>query len=390
MSDAEASEASRVVLSGWLTQGPEVAAFEKEFAEFVGAPFAVAVSNCTVALELALRCLNIGPGDDVITVSHSFIATANCIVAIGARPVFVDIEADTYGMDPKLIEQAITPKTKAIICVHQIGIPCDLAAILTIANKHKIPVIEDAACAIGSEVANHGAWEKVGAPHGIIACFSMHPRKIVTTGDGGMLTTKDSALAARMKLLRQHAMSVPDTVRHHSDKVMFESYTEPAYNYRLTDLQAAVGRPQLRRLGEIVRERRRLADRYKSALEKSTILATPVERASGRSNWQSYPLTIKPGSHLSQVEILQALMDNGVAGKRGIMNSHQEPAYENRARWACGPSECTKGCAAGTCAKLAVSERARDTTILIPLFHGMTEAEQDHVIQTILNLEQKK
>jgi len=373
MSDVEANEASRVVLSGWLTQGPEVAAFEKEFAETVGAPHAVAVANCTVALELALRCLNIGRGDDVITVSHSFIASANCVIAVGARPIFVDVEADTYGMDPALLEKAITKNTKAILCVHQIGIPCDLEKILEVAKKHNLPVIEDAACAIGSEVSVGGRWEKVGKPHGLIACFSMHPRKIVTTGDGGMLTTNDAALAARMKLLRQHAMNIPDTVRHHSDKVMFESYTEPAYNYRLTDLQAAVGRPQLRRLPEIVKERRRLADRYKAALEKSSLVSPPNERATGRSNWQSYPLTIKPGAKLSQVEILQALMDSGVAAKRGIMNSHQEPAYADASRWGKGSD-------------LTVSERARDNTILIPLFHGMTEAEQDHVIQTILKL----
>lgn len=373
MSDVEANEASRVVLSGWLTQGPEVAAFEKEFAETVGAPHAVAVANCTVALELALRCLNIGRGDEVITVSHSFIASANCVLSVGARPIFVDVEPDTYGMDPALLEKAITKNTKAILCVHQIGIPCDLEKILEVAKKHNLPVIEDAACAIGSEVSVGGRWDKVGKPHGLIACFSMHPRKIVTTGDGGMLTTNDPALAARMKLLRQHAMNIPDTVRHHSDKVMFESYTEPAYNYRLTDLQAAVGRPQLRRLPEIVKERRRLADRYKAALEKSRLVTPPKERATGRSNWQSYPLTIKPGAKLSQVEILQALMDSGVAAKRGIMNSHQEPAYADASRWGKG-------------SELKVSEYARDNTILIPLFHGMTEAEQDHVIQTILKL----
>ncbi len=377
LGDAEVAEVTRVVRSGWITQGPEVAALEKDFAAAVGAQHAVAVSNCTVAIELALRCLNVGPGDDVITVSHSFVATANAIVTVGARPVFVDIEEDTFGMDPRALDRAITPKTKAILCVHQIGMPCDLAGILDVAKKRGLPLIEDAACAIGSAIKmvtsknSFDRFERIGAPHGTIATFSFHPRKIVTTGDGGMLTTKDAALAARFKLLRQHAMSVPDTVRHHSDKVVFEEFTEPAFNLRMTDLQAAIGRPQIRRLDAIVAERRRLADRYAEALEDNRVFAPVIERATHRSNWQSYPIWIRPESKASQVDLLQALMDRGIACKRGIMNAHQEPAYRGRNNFGVGPDG------------LAVSERVRDTTLLIPLFHGMTEAEQDSVIEAL-------
>jgi dTDP-4-amino-4,6-dideoxygalactose transaminase len=385
LGEAEAVEARRVVLSGWITQGPEVAAFESEFAAAVGAPHAVAVANCTVALELALRCVGVKPGDDVVTVSHSFVATANSIVAVGARPIFCDVEEDTFGMDPRALERAITEKTRAILCVHQIGMPCDLAGVLAVAAKHGLPVVEDAACAIGSEISlTPGApLERIGKPHGAVACFSFHPRKVVTTGDGGMLTTKDPAIAARLKLLRQHAMSVPDTVRHHSDRVVFEEYTEPAYNYRMTDIQACVGRPQLRRLAPIIAERRRLADRYATALAKSSVFAPPVERADHRSNWQSYPLRLRPGAGISQIDALQALLDRGIACKRGIPNSHQEPAYAGRGNWACGPQPCA-GCAAGTgCERLRVSERLRDTTVLVPLFHGMTPDEQDLVIEAL-------
>ena len=248
LGEQEAAAARRVILSGWTTQGPEVAAFEREFAACVGAPHACAVSSCTTALHLALLAAGVGPGDEVITVSHSYIATANSIRYCGATPVFVDITADQYNLDPDLIEAAITPLTRAILCVHQIGMPCDLARIVPIAEKHSLPLIEDAACAIGSEILWNDRWERIGKPHGDVACFSFHPRKILSTGDGGMITTKHKDWDARFRLLRQHGMAIPDTVRHASNTVIFESYPEIGFNYRMTDIQAAVGREQLKRL----------------------------------------------------------------------------------------------------------------------------------------------
>ncbi len=266
LGEEEAAAAREAILSGGVTQGPQVAAFEEEFAHYVGASHACAVSSCTTALHLALHALGIRSGHEVITVSHSFIATANAVRYCGARPVFVDIDAITYNMDPALVEAAITPRTKAIMPVHQVGLPCDMLALMKIARKHNLPVIEDAACAIGSEIRIDDRWERIGKPHGTVACFSFHPRKVITTGDGGMLTTNDSSLDRRFRLLRQHAMSIPDTVRHAAKTVIFEEYPEVGFNYRMTDIQAAVGRVQLRRLPEILSPRLELARRYDEAL----------------------------------------------------------------------------------------------------------------------------
>jgi perosamine synthetase len=359
----EIAALTRVIQSGWLTQGPEVEAFEREFAAAVGSPQAVAVSSCTTAMQLALIAVGVKPGDDVITVSHSFVATANAVVAVGATPIFVDVTQNTLGMDPEALGRSFTSRTKAILCVHQIGLPCDLAAILNEAADRGVPVIEDAACAIGSEIRWNGRWERIGRPHGIVACFSFHPRKVITTGDGGMLTTSDPTLAGRFKLLRQHAMSVSDTLRHRSDSVVFEEYLEPAYNFRMTDLQAAVGRPQLARLDGIVHERRELAARYIDALSANRVLAPPREESWSRSNWQSFPVFLREDAGLSQVEAMQYMLNRGIACKRGISNAHQEPAYSGSGPWS-----------------LPRSEWLRDHTILLPLFHGMTPSEQACVL----------
>jgi dTDP-4-amino-4,6-dideoxygalactose transaminase len=386
LGSAEIEATTRVIRSGWVTQGPEVAAFEREFAAAVDAAHAVAVSNCTVALQLALQVAGVQRGDDVATVSHSFIATANAVVAVGGRPVFVDIAPETLGMDAQALERALTPRTRAILCVHQIGMPCDLPGILAVAQRRGIPVIEDAACAVGSQICLDGRWDRIGRPHGLLACFSFHPRKVITTGDGGMITTRDGALAERLRLLRQHAMSLPNTVRHDSARVTFEHFSEPAFNYRMTDLQAAVGRPQLARLDDIVAERRRLADRNAQALAEHPLFSPPREPAWARSNWQSYALALRPAARGRQVEIMQFLLDRGVASRRGIGNAHAEPAYQHTP-WICGPEPCDPALhAVGRCLRLPVSEEAHDSTILVPLFHGMSTAEQDHVIATLLDV----
>jgi len=376
----EVEAAGRPILTGWVTQGPEVDAFEQEFARQVGTEHACAVSSCTTALHLALIACGVGRDDEVITVSHSFIATMNCVRYAGAVPVLVDIDPATYNIDPRWIERVITPRTRAILCVHQIGMPCDLAAILPLARRHSLLVIEDAACAIGSEIRWNGAWEKIGKPHGDIACFSFHPRKVISTGDGGMITTSSADWDARCRKLRQHAMTVPDTVRHGAKQVIFETYSEVGYNYRMTDIQAAIGREQLKRLPEIVARRRELAARYTRLLSRIPGLAPPVEPEWARSNWQSYCVRLPQGA--KQLEVMQHLLDRGISTRRGIMSSHREPAFAEE-KWSCGAGPGPCGCPRGACERLREGEAATDSCVLLPLFPQMTEEEQDYVVAAL-------
>jgi perosamine synthetase len=363
LGEIEAQAAAEVVRSGWLSQGAEVAAFEREFAEHVGAPHACAVSNCTTALHLALLVAGVVPGDEVITVSHSFIATANVIRGCGATPVFVDVEPRTHNMDPDQLAAAITARTRAILCVHQVGMPCDLGRILPMAKAHRLPVIEDAACAVGSEICFNGVWEAIGAPHGDVACFSFHPRKVITTGEGGMLTTRRGDWDSWFRAMRQHGMSVADTVRHGSSQVIFEDYPVSGFNYRMTDLQAAIGRQQLPRLDDIVARRRALADAYAERLAGVPV-ALPSEPAWARSNWQSYSVGLPAGA--DQRRVMQAMLDVGVTTRRGIMCSHLEGAYADL------PAP-----------PLPRSEAAHRRQILLPLYPQMTDGDQADVVRAL-------
>ncbi len=389
LGEEEAQAARRAILSGWVVQGPEVAAFEQEFAQIVGAPFAVAVSSGTAALHLAMMALNIGTGDDVVTVSHSFIATANAARYVGANPVFVDVEFKTGNIDADQLARAVSRRTRAILVVHQLGIPCNLEAILPLARDFNIKVVEDAACALGSEIKVLGgggqglqtpgrrppgpplnatsvspAWEPIGKPHGDLACFSFHPRKVITTGDGGMITGADPKLMERLARLRTHSMSMSAAERHGAGKVVFEQYLELGYNYRLTDIQGAMGREQLKRLPGMIAARRRLAARYQEALSGHPFIALPQEPPYARSNWQSFWVTLTPECPYDQHTVMQELLRRGIHIRRGVMCAHREPAYARQPlHW-----------------PLPVSEYLQDHSIILPLYPDMTEAEQERVI----------
>jgi perosamine synthetase len=353
----------QVLRSGWVSQGPKVAEFERQFAMYVGAPHAVAVSSCTTALHLALAVSGLKPGDDVLCPSLSFIATANAIVHAGANPVFVDIDESTYNIDPDRIEDAITPRARAILAVHQIGLPAPVSEITDIAARRGLMVIEDAACAIGAEYKGR----RIGLPHTAMACFSFHPRKVLTTGEGGMITTADERLAARLRRLRQHAMTISDLARHSSSQIVIESYEEVGFNYRMTDLQAAIGLVQLHRLDEMIGRRRALALRYSSRLASLPWLALPQESAGCRSNFQSYMVRLRDGAPVSRDQFMEELLNRGISSRRGIMAIHRELPYVEK-QWE---------------HRLPVTNLVTDTAVILPLFHDMAEEEQDYILESI-------
>lgn len=373
--EAEEMEAViRPLQSGWVTQGPEVLAFENEFANYVGSKYACATSNCTSALHMALLAIGVKKGDEVITVSHSFIATANCIHYCNATPVFIDIELDSYNIDISQITDAINERTKAILCVHQMGRPCNIEGLLKIAQKHNIPVVEDAACAIGSEVKVGSHWKKIGSPQGEIVCFSFHPRKILTTGDGGMITTNNENYDKYFRLLRQHGMSISDIERHKLKQVNRESYKLIGFNYRLTDIQASIGRAQLKKLPIIIANRRRLAERYMELLSQNKHIKLPSENNWLKSNFQSFCIRIS--EQFNRDEIMQKMLDDGISTRAGIMNIHTEPAYNIKKRdYPLFKISGNDG--------LPKSEIASKHSIILPLYHQMEEVDQNRVVNAL-------
>lgn len=364
LGDEEIRLVTETIRSGWITQGPRVAEFEKEFASFVGASHAVAVSSCTTALHLGLVVLGVSRGDEVIVSPHSFIASANAIRYCGAKPVFVDIDPHTLNMDPARIKAAITPRTKAIMVIHQVGRPAELETISAVARKHSLPLIEDAACAIGSEYRGRRIGHNHYSP---IVCFSFHPRKVVSTGDGGMITTDNPKFDSRLRWLRQHGMSVNDLQRHQARSIVTEEYVELGYNYRMTDLQAAMGLAQLRRLPEILEKRRAIGAGYDRALNEAGRLQLFAEPAHARWNQQTYLIRLRDSTVEQRDALMQTLLDKGIATRRGIMSIHRERCYVEAYGSQCFPE----------------SERASDQCICVPLYSQMTNEEQAYVIANL-------
>lgn len=365
MGEPEWQAIREVVESGWVTQGPRVEQFEKTLAEMAGAAHGVAVSSCTTALHLSLVVAGVQPGDEVIVPSMSFIATANAVVYAGATPVFAEVEADTFNLDLADVERRITERTRAIVLVHQLGLPADIAGAQALAERHGLKIVEDAACAIGSSYR--------GAPigsHGELVCFSFHPRKLITTGDGGMVLTSSAEHAERLRLLRQHGMSVNDRVRNAATTVVREQYLEVAWNYRLTDIQAAMGIEQLRRLRAMVTRRQELAARYDRALDGHELVRAPARPEGTDWNVQTYAVRLDGWDAERRDAVMQHLLDAGVASRPGVMTAHREPAYA-------GPDGAPQ-------VSLPVSEQASDSSLVLPLFTQMTEEQLDTCVRELL------
>ena len=359
----EIAAVAEVISSGWVAQGPRVAAFEAAFADHQQADHAVAVSSCTTALHLALIVAGVQRGDDVVVPSFSFIATANAAVYVGARPVFADVDAQTGTLTAETVAAALTDKTTAVIAVDQGGVPVDLDSIRAICDPRGIVVVQDAACGAGSTYK--GRPVGAGAE---IAAWSFHPRKIITTGEGGMITTSRQDWSDRARRLREHAMSVSAADRHASVLAPPEQYLEVGYNFRMTDLQAAVGIVQLDRLDEVVQRRREIAAGYAKAVAEIAGLRLVADPAWGTTNFQSCWLEVGPEYGMDRDGLLMALAEAGISARRGIMASHRQPAYADID---------TGG------QPLQVTEHLTDNTLILPLFHQMSESEQARVIDVL-------
>lgn len=363
LGEEEAAALAEVVASGWVAQGPRVAAFEQAFADSQQAAYAVATSNCTTALHLALVVAGVGQGDDVVVPSFSFIATANAPTYVGARPVFADVDAATGNLTAETVTAAVTDRTRAVIAVDQGGVPVDLDAIRAVCDPRGIVVVEDAACGAGSTY--RGRPVGAGAD---IAAWSFHPRKILTTGEGGMLTTSRQDWADRARRLREHAMSVSAADRHASVLAPPERYDEVGFNFRMTDLQAAVGLVQLGRLPEAVGRRRQLAAAYAKEIAEIDGLRAVADPAWGTSNFQSYWVEVGPAYPLDREGLMESLAGADVSARRGIMAAHRQPAYAGRDTGS---------------VPLPVTERLTDNTLILPLFHQLSDSEQARVVDVL-------
>jgi len=360
--------------SGWLVQGPKVREFEEKWSLFTGARHSIAVTSCTTGLYLSLAALGFGAGDEAIVPAFTWISTANVVEHLGGRVIFCDIDLHTFNLDCSQLESRITPRTRAILPVHLFGLAADMGKISTIAQKYNLWVVEDAACGFGSRYYG----QHVGT-FGHAGCFSFHPRKAITTGEGGMITTEDDQLAEKLRRLRDHGAAMSDLQRHLGVRpYLLADHPDAGYNFRMTDLQAALGGAQMDRAVQIVRERQRLANRYDAAFADLPWLRIPTASSGFEHSYQSYPCLFQPESitpraipYVKQIRNtwMDTLQQAGISTRPATHAVHMLKYY--REKYQLKPEDFPNAWVANEC------------SISLPFFHGMTEAEQDYVIKAV-------
>jgi len=381
LTEAEINSVLDPLRSGWLVQGPKVREFEEKWSSFTGSKHSIAVTSCTTALHLSLAALGFGSGDEAIVPAFTWISTANIVEHLGGKVVFCDIDLETFNVDPKQIQEKITTHTKAILPVHLFGLAADMKAINSIAQANNLWVVEDAACGFGSRY--HGQH---AGTQGTTGCFSFHPRKAITTGEGGMVTTQDDQLAEKIRRLRDHGAAMSDLQRHLGARpYLLADHPDAGYNQRMTDLQAALGSAQMDRATDIITERQRLASRYDQAFENLAWLQTPAQLHQYEHGYQSYPCLFQPdrakaaARHGNKAKIkdinternlwMDQLQQQGISTRPATHAVHMLAFY--RQKYQLKPEDFPNAFAANDC------------SISLPLFHGMTEVEQNEVIRLV-------
>lgn len=359
LGEEEAAAAREVILSGWVSQGPMTADFERAVADWAGASHAVATNSATTAIALALRVAGVEAGDDVLMPAFTCMATANAVCMLGAEPVFADIDPRTYNLDPVDAERRITSRTKALLPVHQIGLPADRDALAALATRRGLLLVEDAATSLGAVYKG----QRLGGS-GVPTVYSFHPRKMVTTGEGGMILTNDAEFADKARILRSSGASISDLARHQAKGILLQNYPDFGYNFRLTDIQAAIGLVQMRKLDAMVEQRTHLARRYDAAFADSPEIVPPFEPEGVHSCYSSYCVRIVGATPERIGGLLHELAERGVSARWGIQPLYWEPYFATKM--------------AGV--SLPETERAAAQTMFLPIFPGMTESEVDTVI----------